>query len=96
MEIQKPSVIYEDSKEYFLDSTEVRQCQKVAKWNEMVVSALEIAESVNPYLADIPIGTVVRAVDALNWTGRNNDIRPKLFDKSTGRSRLLDSGPRFQ
>ena len=60
----------------------------------MVVSALSIAESVDPYESDLPEGTVVKAVDAVDWSiGRHNcDIRPRLVDKSTGISRLLDSG----
>ena len=36
---------------------------------------------------------VLRAVDAVGWgAGRNCDIRPRLLDKCTGISRLLDSG----
>ena len=94
MEIQLAKVNLEDSEpDYFFNTTDVRRCQKVEKWNELVVSALEVAESVDPYLPDVQVGTVIRAVDALNWKpGRNCDIRPKLLDRSTGCSRLLDSG----
>ena len=57
------------------------------------MSAISIAEKVNPYLPDVPVDTVVRAIDALNWpVGGNCDIRPRLHDKSTGTSRLVDSG----
>ena len=40
------------------------------------------------------MGTVIRAIDAVDWSiGRHNcDIRPRLIDKSTGISRLIDSG----
>ena len=55
---------------------------------------MTIAQSVNPYESDLPMGTVVPAVDAVNWSigNRNCDIRPRLVDKSTGKARLLDSG----
>ena len=37
---------------------------------------------------------MIRAIDAVDWSiGRHNcDIRPRLVDKSTGISRLVDSG----
>ena len=65
-----------------------------SNWNEMVVAALSIAENINPYKADLPVDTVVRAVDALDWRigQRGCDIRPHLFDKAKGVNRLLDSG----
>ena len=82
-----------------LNSTTVRQSQnKVenlrAGWDKLVVSALTIAEAVNPYQADLPIGTVIPAIEAVDWLvgNRNCDIRPRLVDKSTGKARLLDSG----
>lgn len=48
----------------------------------------------NPFESDLPIGTVVPAVDAVDWSigKRNCDIRPRLLDKATGKARLLDSG----
>ena len=64
-------------------------------WNQLVVSALEVANNVNPYSPDLPVGTVIRAIDAVGWSGpghRNCDIRPRLVDKTTGEVRLLDSG----
>ena len=59
-----------------------------------MVSAISIAENVDPFQTDLPVDTVVRAVDALNWKvgQRGCDIRPRLYDKSTGVNRLLDSG----
>ena len=65
-----------------------------SNWDKLVVSALTVAESVNPYEADLPEGTVLRAIDAVDWVvgQRNCDIRPRLLDKSTGTSRLVDSG----
>ena len=58
-----------------------------------MVSALKVAESIDPYQKDAPVGAVVRAVDALDWKpGQNIDIRPRLLDKSTNLSRLVDSG----
>ena len=63
-------------------------------WNNLVVSAIEVASKVNPYLPNLPDGTIVRAVDALHWPsfGHNCDIRPRLRDDSTGINRLVDSG----
>ena len=58
------------------------------------MSALQVAESVNPYESDLPEGSVVRAIDAVNWSigQRNCDIRPRLVDKATGIKRLIDTG----
>ena len=55
---------------------------------------MSIAENVDPFQADLPIGTVVRAVDALDWKvgQRACDIRPRLYDKTAKVNRLLDSG----
>ena len=58
-----------------------------------MISALEVASEINPYLEDVPVGTVIRAIDAVDWSlGRNCDIRPRLLDKSSGITRLIDSG----
>ena len=72
--------------------SQVRQSHQ-NKWDELVISALSVAAEVNPYLSDVPDGTILRAVDAVDWSiGRNCDIRPRLVDKSSGVSRLIDSG----
>ena len=97
MEIYGNNVKFEDSSPDFeVLSTAARQSQKVdnSNWNEMVVAALTIAENIDPYEADLPVDTVVRAVDALDWRigQRGCDIRPRLFDKAAGVNRLLDSG----
>ena len=80
----------------FNSPTEVRQSHEVdnSSWNELVVAAISIAENVDPYKPNIPVDTVVRAVDALNWKPHQKgcDIRPRLFDKAAGVNRLLDSG----
>ena len=34
----------------------------------------------------------MRAIDAVNWSSRDLDLRPRLLDKSTGELRLVDSG----
>ena len=86
-----------ESEDFFIPTTKSRQSHKVGAqlaWDRLVVSALEVADSVNPYEADLPEGTVIRAIDALHWSvGRQNcDIRPRLVDKSSGISRLLDTG----
>ena len=45
-------------------------------------------------LPDLPIGVEIPAVDAVGWTNghRSVDIRPRLVDKSTKVSRLIDTG----
>ena len=97
MEIQNPfSTDNESVSESFLQAGEVRcsQSQVRSDWNKLVVSALSIAQSVNPYEKDLPEGTVLRATDAVDWVAgqRNCDIRPRLIDKSSGTNRLVDSG----
>ena len=87
----------EDSSPESFISTDVRQShEKVVtnNWNQLIVSALEVAAEVDPYQKEIPVGTVIRAVDALNWKPgqKQCDIRPRLLDKSTGINRLVDSG----
>ena len=59
-----------------------------------MVSALAVAESVNPFESDLPAGTVIPACSAVDWLvgQRNCDIRPRLLDKASGINRLLDSG----
>ena len=96
IEIYNNKIEEETESDYFLfKPTEVRQCHKVDKvrlgWDKMVVSAMSIAAAVNPYESDLPIGTVIPAVDAVDWSigNRNCDIRPRLVDKSSGRARLL-------
>ena len=59
-----------------------------------MVSALSVAQSVNPFESDLPVGSIIPAVEAVDWLAgnRNCDIRPRLLDKSSGKARLLDSG----
>ena len=59
-----------------------------------MIASLSIAAEVDPYEKDLPEGTVIRAIDAVDWSvGKHNcDIRPRLFDKSSGINRLVDSG----
>ena len=61
-------------------------------WDSLVVSALEVAAEVDPFEPDLPVGSIVNAVDALGWKANNRDIRPRLLDKSSGKNRLVDSG----
>ena len=90
----------EHESDYFLfNPASVRQSQNQAEqnrasWDSLVVSAMTIASAVNPYEPDLPVGTVIPAVEAVNWSigNRNCDIRPRLLDKSSGKARLLDSG----
>ena len=89
----------ESESNFLQNSTKVRQSlykvgQIRAGWDKLVVSALSIAQSVDPYKSDLPAGTIIPAVEAVDWLvgNRNCDIRPRLLDKSTGTYRLLDSG----
>ena len=45
-------------------------------------------------LPDLPVGVEIPAVDAVGWTKghRSVDIRPRLVDKASGVSRLIDTG----
>ena len=60
-------------------------------WNKLVVASIKKAAKVNPYTPDLPVGSVVPSVEAVNWSG-NGDIRPRLWDDSSGQFRLIDSG----
>ena len=64
------------------------------KWNNLVVAAMTVAQEVNPFSPDLPVGSVIRAIDAVGWSNghRNCDIRPRLVDKASGEARLIDSG----
>ena len=63
-------------------------------WNYQVAAAIAQASAIDPYEADIPIGSIVPAAQAVGWVSgqRSCDIRPRLVDKSSGIARLLDSG----
>ena len=41
---------------------------------------------------DVPVGTVISALEAKCWAVGNCDIRPRLHDKAAGVDRLVDSG----
>ena len=60
-------------------------------WNKLVIASLEKAEKVNPWVPDLPVGSVVPSIEAVNWSG-TNDIRPRLWDQSSRQFRLIDSG----
>ena len=97
IEIQRPSVEIETKteSEEFIEAF-VRRSQKAAQVrfnsNPFKVAAMMLpVESTE--ICDLPIGSVIPAVDALNWTRKANcDIRPRLLDKSSGITRLIDSG----
>ena len=64
-------------------------------WNTLTLAALETASLVDPFQSDLPLGSLVPAVEAQQWPvngHRGCDIRPRLLDKATGQSRLIDSG----
>ena len=97
VQIQDPFITPETESftDFLNTSSVVRQSQsKKSNWDRLVMSAMEVASAVNPYESDLPFGTVVPAISALDWSiGRHNcDLRPRLIDKSTGEARLVDSG----
>ena len=67
---------------------QARQSQK--SWNNLVVASVAKAAEVDPFNS-LPVGSVIPAVDALNWSGQG-DIRPRLWDKAAKVFRLIDSG----
>ena len=82
----------ENESDYLFPKPAARQSHVAGlKWDQAVMAAIEKAVMVDPYKADVPDGTVIPAVEAVDWSG-NSDIRPRLLDKSTGQFRLLDSG----
>ena len=63
-------------------------------YDSMTLAAMQIAAEVDPFQPNLPVGVEVPAIHAVGWTRghRSVDIRPRLVDRSTGQSRLLDSG----
>ena len=43
------------------------EAQLRSNWDKMVVSALEVAGSVDPYQSDLPAGSILSAVEARDW-----------------------------
>ena len=91
MEIKKIELheAAENESDFFHSPARIRQSQLAViqnNWNGKVVAALAVASKVNPYKSDIPVGTVVPAIDAVDWQVANCDVRPRLIDKSTGES----------
>ena len=57
--------------------------------DQFTLGAIEIPRD----LPDLPVGTVVPSIEAVDWPEhRNVDIRPRLIDSASGKERLLDSG----
>ena len=86
-----------ESRQLFFQASNSRHSQNneaLVRWQQMQISALEVASSVNPFQDDLPVGVVVPTLDAVGWSNghRNVDIRPRLVDKSSGEARLIDSG----
>ena len=72
------------------DSARLSQMKKV-RYDAMTLAAIEIASTIDPFVEDLPVGTEVPAIDAVRGH-RAVDIRPRLVDDATGRTRLIDSG----
>ena len=62
------------------------------RFSELAAEAFEIAALVDPFKPDMEVGVEIPAVEAVNWSVGNVDIRPRLIDGATGEPRLLDSG----
>ena len=64
-----------------------------SSWDTAVLAAVSVAEKVDPYEPDLPVGVVIPTLEAVGWSpGRRSvDIRPRLVDKS-GEARLIDTG----
>ena len=94
MQIQKIELHEDTETESDLFKPAARQSHSAgvrSNWNTKFMAAIEKAVLINPYKQDVPEGTLVPAVEAVNWSG-TSDIRPRLLDKSTGKFRLIDSG----
>ena len=82
--------------ELFFQASDSRRCRQEAqtKWEQLQISALQVASAVDPFETDLPVGVIIPTLDAVGWSSgrRNVDIRPRLVDKSSGEVRLLDSG----
>ena len=68
-----------------------------SRWTYRTIASLSVdalyqSEYVDTGQVDLPLGSVVPTVDAVNSSFRNCDIRQRLFDKKSGQFRLLDSG----
>ena len=107
MEIYEADIIYDKTGGldclFNSNPTEVRQShgeveQTNKEWNSLVVAALSIAESVDPYQSDLPVNSVVRAVDALDWKvgQRGCDVRPASTTSPLGSVGSWTPGPRSQ
>ena len=94
IEIQEEIDLYEanepESDYKFIHSRQSPNSVK-QNWNKLVIASLEKAAKVDPWSPDLPEGTVVPSVEAVDWSG-NGDIRPRLWDQSSGQFRLIDSG----
>ena len=56
----------------------------------------EVAQcsEINPFLESFPTGTKISSLEAASWNknSRQNDIRPRLYDKGSNIHRLVDTG----
>ena len=93
IEIQKKIDLYEATEPESNDFIHTRRSPSSVRntRNNMVVASLQIASKVNPYSKDLPVGSVVPSIEAVNWSG-TNDIRPRLWDQSSKQFGLIDSG----
>ena len=89
MEIQPNFVEFEPETES--ESLFQASMSRQSQFNEAVQAAIEIAAQVDPYQQVLGEGVVIPTLDAVNWSSKNVDIRPRLVEAS-GVERLVDSG----
>ena len=89
MEIQEASINVDQTRSSDYESffqASARQSLKLKEANEIYVSSVESK------LPDLEIGVEIPTIDAVGWSRKDVDIRPRLVDKSTNIARLIDSG----
>ena len=89
MEIQEASINVDQTRSSDYESffqASARQSLKLKEANEIYVSSIESK------LPDLEIGVEIPTIDAVGWSRKDVDIRPRLVDKSTNIARLIDSG----
>ena len=68
IEIQKPVVDIEEQNESDLLLDPSRQSHVISEnWSVQVAAAIEQASLIDPYLKNIPFGTVIPAAQAVGW-----------------------------
>ena len=67
------------------------QVESIEAKNEVTIGSMKL-ESSNKNDREIAVGEIIPSIEAVDWSNKNVDIRPRLVDSSSGEVRLLDSG----